>query len=294
MAVYKQYHPKEMCESQDKQENEMSLEDIQESSLMVLEKVAKLCSELGLKYYLAYGTLLGAVRHKGFIPWDDDIDIQMPRNDYNELIKYFSENEERLYPLKLCNISCTDNVRFLITRVYNSEYKMVSLIKNETPVKCGIFIDIYPVDNFQDENSFLICDHKIRNQMILYGIYVNGFGIGNSIVTLIKYPLHMIIRLLCGRDYKIRVIKSVDKLISQYSKPSGDYNGVAIGDGELPFMNNQYGSALQLEFEGGMYSVPCDYDGILKKEYGDYMELPPEEDRICHHYYKIIRLDCRG
>ena len=80
----------------------MSMKEIQSVSLEILKKIADICDQEGLKYSLAWGTLIGAVRHKGYIPWDDDVDIQMPRPDYERLKDYFNKNADALYPLRYC------------------------------------------------------------------------------------------------------------------------------------------------------------------------------------------------
>ena len=101
---------------------EMSMEQIQQESLKILDTVAALCEKLHLRYYLAYGTLIGAVRHQGFIPWDDDIDIMMPRQDYKILLQYFREHAEELKPLEVFSTYNCPDYPYMITRISNTEY----------------------------------------------------------------------------------------------------------------------------------------------------------------------------
>lgn len=77
----------------------ISMKEVQKGSLEILKKIDEICNQLNLKYYLAYGTLIGAIRHKGFIPWDDDVDIMMPRKDYDSLVQYFIDHKEELKDL---------------------------------------------------------------------------------------------------------------------------------------------------------------------------------------------------
>ena len=81
----------------------ISMQEVQKGSLEILKRIDKICAQLKLKYCLAYGTLIGAIRHKGFIPWDDDVDIMMPRKDYDTLVKYFIDHKDELKPLEIIN-----------------------------------------------------------------------------------------------------------------------------------------------------------------------------------------------
>lgn len=122
----------------------LALEEIQEASLHILEKIADLCDQLHLRYYLIYGTLIGAIRHKGFIPWDDDLDIMMPRPDYEKLITYFIENTDALRPLELFEPRVNPDYPYMIARISDNRY--ILDVTNEKDYGIGVFIDIYPYD----------------------------------------------------------------------------------------------------------------------------------------------------
>ena len=118
----------------------MSMPQIQQESLKILDVVSDICAKLQLRYYLAYGTLIGAIRHQGFIPWDDDIDIMMPRPDYEQLLQYFRDNAESLKPLELYSTADCPDYPYMITRISNSNY--VLDVHNEKPYGLGLFLDI--------------------------------------------------------------------------------------------------------------------------------------------------------
>ena len=121
----------------------MKMEDIQRVSLDVLKKIAEVCEREGFRYTLAYGTLIGAIRHKGFIPWDDDIDIQMPRPDYEKFITYMVEHP--VENLKVFNHKFVKNYPLGISRIADMRYKIEEKIIDEH-CDMGIFVDVYPID----------------------------------------------------------------------------------------------------------------------------------------------------
>ena len=130
---------------------ELSMPQIQQESLKILDQISALCEKLNLRYYLAYGTLIGAIRHNGFIPWDDDIDIMMPRQDYMALIAYFQEHAEELKPLELYSTYNCPDYPYMITRISNSNY--VLDVHNEKPYGLGLFLDIYPMDGMGNSEA---------------------------------------------------------------------------------------------------------------------------------------------
>ena len=107
---------------------ELSLREIQLSSLYILKAIADICEKHGIEYSLAYGTLLGAVRHKGFIPWDDDIDIMMSRPNYNRFVSFFIEKQNDYMPLKLVNMETEPCCPHFITRITDTRFYLKSVI----------------------------------------------------------------------------------------------------------------------------------------------------------------------
>ncbi len=122
--------------------NELSTREIQDVSLEILKQVADICEELNLRYYLMYGTLIGAIRHHGFIPWDDDVDIMMPRPDYERLLEFFEKN--KIGDLTVFSHENNDRYPYMIARISDDRY--VIECENEESIGMGVFIDIYPFD----------------------------------------------------------------------------------------------------------------------------------------------------
>lgn len=123
---------------------ELSVEETQKVSLEILKTVAHICKTIGVRYCLIYGTLIGAVRHHGFIPWDDDLDIMMPRPDYERFLSYFKKHQSEYKHLELFNHDENANYPYMITRISDSRYQIN--MDNEKPYGMGVFIDIYPYD----------------------------------------------------------------------------------------------------------------------------------------------------
>lgn len=265
----------------------LDLGDVQEKSKLILFQVANICETLGLRYYLALGTLLGAVRHGGFIPWDDDIDIMMPRDDYNILIKYFKDNEKMLFPLKLFSPEIS-SYPYMICRISNINY--VLNFDNEKPYGLGLFIDIYPLDGIgHTEEEALRRNKKAARYTSLCYLSTREKckrERTNSILKLIiKYPAFCISKLL-GKKYFFR---KLNEMSSEISYDSANYIGCLVwGTASLKraFPKKWFDSSSELMFEGTMLKVPIEYDKVLNKIYGDYMTLPPEEKRISHHFYE--------
>lgn len=126
----------------------LSLQENQKIAVGILDAVSKVCDEQGYRYYLVFGTLIGAVRHKGFIPWDDDLDIMMPRPDHDRFVEYFVNHREEFQNLKIFTPDLNKEYPYMITRVSDDRYRIV--MENEKPYGMGAFIDIYPYDGMGD------------------------------------------------------------------------------------------------------------------------------------------------
>lgn len=120
---------------------ELNLKEIQSASFEILKKVVEICESNNINYSLAYGTMLGAIRHKGIIPWDDDIDIMMSRPEYDKLMVYWKKHVAELSPLRVMNMDTVKNYPYMITRISDDRYWLD--VDNEENFGLGIFIDIY-------------------------------------------------------------------------------------------------------------------------------------------------------
>ena len=261
-----------------KQDNEKSiLLALQNIELDMLKHTINICEKLNLKYYLLGGTLLGAVRHGGFIPWDDDIDIGMPREDYEIFIKeaqkYYPDNmfvqhytTERNMPVPWCKIRRSD------TAFMEINIRRVKMNK-------GIFIDVFPLDYYPETEKQRRYIHEkdlLLKSVMLRKLFPPSPGIKNTVASIKhKIKTHFI-------TFRTSV-KKRDLLHRTYREGTkiANYNG-AWGEKEI-VPAEWYGDGAILTFEGIKCRVPVEYDKWLTQVYGDYMTLPPEEKRITHH-----------
>lgn len=267
-------------------QRELTLREVQRAALDVLKKVDCICRSEKLTYWLAYGTVIGAVRHKGFIPWDDDIDICMPRKDYDALLGYFKEHERELYPFVAVGPSKEVLTPFLITRISNMEYVMEGEFGDE--VRLGAFIDIYPLDGIGSEEAEADAYKKYMKKLANSYFRSGDWDYYNHGVSPAKRLMKRLVSRLSGNSPKhlMRLLSASKK----YQYDSSEYVSVIVGMTYMPFCRRKcYEDTCYVEFEDMMAPIPSGYDEILRAFYGDYMRLPPENERIGHHFYRLFK-----
>ena len=270
---------------------ELTMGENQQAALQVMKSVAALCDQLNLRYYLAYGSLIGAIRHEGFIPWDDDLDIWMPRADYHKLIAYFEENQASVEPLRLFSIYNNPDYPYMISRISDCRYEVVT--ENEASYGLGAFIDVYPMDGMGNcEEEYTALKNKASRYSSLCFLSTRlRCEKGNTkskLKLLVKYPAFLYAKLR-GKRYFMDKLEAMEK--------NCDYDGSAyIGclvwgsDGiKCVFPREWFEQSVDVPFEGCAFKAPVAYDQVLRRLYGDYMKLPPEEDRIGHHFYRTYK-----
>lgn len=271
---------------------QMSLREIQLAMLEVLKEIHQICEENHLTYYIAYGTLLGAVRHNGFIPWDDDTDIWMPREDFEKFKEIFRQSNYKIGNLKFCNRANTEKYMFYLPRVSDTRYQYI-MEKSQQPIgDMGVFVDIYPMDTVEAyDDKVRRIRKKIGNINGMYRFYIDYKESSSPIKTILKAPLHFILRFIYGKNYPKRVDARVEKLIAQIAQENGNILAL-LGweiENELHYDAAKCKERILVDFEDTKVWAPKEYDYILKLIYGDYMQLPDEEARNPHHEYIIVK-----
>lgn len=253
------------------------------------------CEKYDLRYFCAGGTVLGAVRHGNIIPWDDDIDVFMPRKDYEKIIALNSEISKGDYGV--ISAHNTENSA-TFAKFYSKNTTLWEL--KEIPFVYGLYIDIFPLDETDDDlDTFLSKYMKLRNAQRKYQLCQMRFDVKD----IIKYYR------LGDKKYFYKGILSwffPRILKSHYRKHLLDCESLFIGkEGTGHHMVCPYGEYFKKEYqEKSWYDdyallpfgslqvrVPKDYDAFLKHVYGDYMKLPPKEKQVSHHYHYFLDLD---
>ena len=277
-----------MNENYDK---ELTLPEIQNEGLKVLIKFDSLCREHNWAYYITYGTLLGAVRHKGFIPWDDDIDVQMPRKDFEAFSEWCRNNSEQIKPFKLCSRETVKNYPFGISRFSNMDFKYVTTGYGVLPFDIGVFLDIYPFDNYgNNRKEGLIVQKKIAKINRTVPIFITGETYGNCLRRGLKEMIHIFFRLTKPKDYPVQANKRIVELVHKYTSEEDKLVGCPTCTmGVYQFNKEWFKDKIELCFAGYNFYAPAGYDAFLTYLYGNYMELPPENKRVPYHEYKIFK-----
>lgn len=268
----------------------MSTAEIQGVNLEILSAIDGFCKKHQIMYFLDSGTLIGAIRHKGFIPWDDDADILMPRPDYERFIKEWQDaGDLRLYAPNLRN-SYLHYARVCeMRRTYFNQHSIWTL---ESP---GVGVDVFPLDGAPDTLSEFDAHSnkitKLRNELWALRscrtqrVYRHGFR--RDLYGFLKDCVHMVgfyWRYLNFNRLMRHAMKKIKTVRTKYPfEGSKNCCMIIVTTGRRKFWETEwFDRAIDVEFCGRKFPAPIGYDARLRAEYGDYMRLPPEDQRGGH------------
>lgn len=246
----------------------------------ILDAVSSFCKDKGIRYSLACGTLLGAVRHGGYIPWDDDIDIYMLREDYKRFEEEFPTTYKGRY--KFGSISRDENWTCLFGKVWDDRTVMVELRQKTSDM--GVNIDVFPIDEVPDDNRIFEEWNTWRKKKII-DIRRSSFHFSKDF----SLWQNLLIPFVKLRYIFFNNKKALCKLNREIQKFNGSNSqsvfetscGLSV---KHPFPKNLFDSLIEIKFEDKVYTAFANYDEYLSQAFGDYMTLPPMEKRVAHHH----------
>ena len=261
------------------------LRDLQLVQLEILKEIDKICEKHNINYFLYGGTLLGAIRHNGFIPWDDDLDIAMLRKDYEKLEKIVSDELDSKFFFQSLK---TDLYPHFIAKVRLNGTTFIESLTRHMKIHHGVFIDILILDNVPESihsrkiyQMLLTLIYTIISSKVVYYDY-SKFNLRKKIMgKILKFmtmfiPLNPAIELY--KRLELNYANSNTDFVGQTSKAK-PYRRCYKKDTIFPIQ--------KVKFEDGYYSAPSNVDEMLKIDFGDYMQLPPKEKRVSKHGFII-------
>lgn len=260
----------------------ITTDEIKRIQLGILRHIDSFCKDHGIRYFLSCGSLLGAVRHHGFIPWDDDVDIVMPREDYDRFEQLYGSIDNSCFTLHTFNRDHSFPYPFI--KVDDSR----TVFKEEIRIKynIGVHIDVFPADTIPD-------DEKERKRMFSRIRRLIKMMTVKRLPIKKRRGLKKNTTLLIGQILLLPIstkwiIKRIIENSCRYNNQQMQYIGNCVwGVGIKDTIHKEcYSSAIMTEFEGERFPIPIGWEEYLTSVYGDYMQLPPEEERKVHHNYK--------
>lgn len=270
--------------------NESQLEQLRLVELDIFQDVDRICRTNGIKYSLASGSLIGAVRHGGFIPWDDDIDLMMERKQYEKFLKIADSKLSKKFYVVDYKKSKNYGFPFAKVMAYNTIMREKNLGDREIPD--GVFIDIFPIDyspkiKYEKLLQYHIAQ-KIKGQLLCR----SGYYFKQSFIKRLFYKIKGKILLCIPKKFLIDLYEYNACVYNSHEKTTEVVSlcrncGVKNATGKVACFNDY----LDLSFEGINAMVIAGYNEWLTCEYGDYMQLPPKSEQIPHHFVNVFSVD---
>lgn len=265
---------------------ELTLREIQIESLNILSEIDTICRTNGIQYFIIAGTLIGAIRHKGFIPWDDDVDIAMCRDAYDEFLDIYKNTGN----YRIVNYETEINCPYMITRISNDRFEQK--MEFGPDYKIGAFVDVYPFDgvgNSKTEYKHLCrrSSHysKCLGRSLEKDPVNNVRKLHRGLKKWLFLPAYIIPKFVGAEYYRRKLLTLKDV----YSYKDSIYVGMTVwSQSEKETYKKEWiDELIEVPFENLTVFAPKYYDEMLTKTYGNYMQLPPETERVGHHFYKI-------
>ena len=258
----------------------ITADEIRPIQLQIMDELDAFCRAHEIPYTLLGGTLIGAIRHKGYIPWDDDIDICLFRPDYDRLLREFQSESGYV---ELWTSDRTPNYLHPYCKAVDTRTVLIEADKKHA---IGVNVDVFPLDDMPESieecRAHVKRIKRVQNLLVLKYLHLRKgrSPLKNAFVVLSRLPL----MLVPNRP----LLRMLTNLMTKYSpNPGSKYVANlcgAWGEREI-FLRADFQNPVDGSFEGRLYRIPDRYDHVLRGVYGDYMQLPPESERVSHHAF---------
>lgn len=257
----------------------LTQDDLRRIQLDILDYVAAFCDAHGIRYWLTCGTLLGAIRHQGYIPWDDDIDVGMLRSDFARFLEAFGQERDGGRYYVICN-ELDPTCPYAYAKVLDRQTVLYEPDENGPRLRVNIDVFVYdnaPADARESERMYRVRD-LYRSMNLLQNRMIGGHGVVKDFVTFWGY--HILRHWAPGR-FATRVAENARRYAGQETGYVGNYTSFK----RIHVAASVFDAYVDVPFEGRMYHAPVGFDAWLRAFYGAYMQLPPEERRVSHHMF---------
>lgn len=262
---------------------ELTFDEVKETQLKILDFVDSFCKENNIQYSLCGGTMIGAVRHKGYIPWDDDIDIFMPRPDYEKFCSTFNKESG---DFSVINCFSDKQYFYAFAKVTDKKTKLIEPIYDRTVKNLGVYIDLFPVDGLPDDSKKRVSYWKkmLAKRNFSTVVYKKRRPNLNVFQKITQRCFFHIFRILPANFFA----KKINKFAMKNDFGSSEYVACSVfGYGRKEEMlKSVFDSFEDVDFEGRKFKALSGWKTYLTNLYGDFMMLPPKEQQVAKHSYK--------
>lgn len=266
-----------------------TLHAIQMREFEILDEIERICHKYDIPFILIGGTCLGAVRHNGIIPWDDDIDIGMLRKDYEKFKKVCLEELDNRYYFQ--DMFTEENCSLVFGKVRDHNSLIIEEYSKNVNIKKGIWVDIFPFDKVPNNDKIIWKEYKKISFLKSLLNVKCGYKLNNKGVDIIKYYLARFITLFLSKN---KLKKKIYKELTKYNILKCDYSYLPYGGNhglkEL-IRDDMFKNRVLHQFEEKAYPIVSEYDKYLTQMYGNYMMYPPLEQRVSIHGVLEIIID---